>query len=448
MTSWREKVRNLEEINERLRDDNHCLKRHVKKLENLLRQVLNENTPSSKLPEWEKKSPDRIDEPKNPRGKPIGSEGATRKIPKPDTTKTVRLNKAAEKKYGLPIGFVKKTIGDISELPKMSWTEFRLAKYIDPKTGKIIIAQHPDCPKIGIFGPNIKSMITILREKVNISEGQTIKLLNSFFSCGDLSPATIEAELQRVSNILSEDYDKIKKVISESPVKHSDETGQSVNGKNWCMYGMSTNTHTFYFAKSKKRKNHIIEKLSNPFENVLVCDGHSIYDWYPTTQRCWSHGIRKEKWLLDEEQTQERVALDNTISGTFSECQSILDKSPPSPNNIWDVMCMRNRIQQSINYKWKDEKCQKVINYYENGFDNWFLFMLVDDVPPTNNLCERDIRKHVMKRKNTGAFRSEAGIKNHCVILSLFETWKKQDKDPFKKLKDKIRIYNMQPPAA
>ena len=57
----------------------------------------------------------------------------------------------------------------------------------------------------------------------------------------------------------------------------------------------------------------------------------------------------------------------------------------------------------------------------KNGWDSWFTFMFVLDVEPTNNLNENDIRKHVMKRKISGTFRSEEGLGNHCIILSLFD---------------------------
>ena len=61
------------------------LEKEVKELKQLLAQFLNSNTPSSKLPPGftlKSTSPDRNPKGTNPRGKPLGSNGATREEPK------------------------------------------------------------------------------------------------------------------------------------------------------------------------------------------------------------------------------------------------------------------------------------------------------------------------------------------------------------------------------
>jgi len=78
----------------------------------------------------------------------------------------------------------------------------------------------------------------------------------------------------------------------------------------------------------------------------------------------------------------------------------------------------------------------------ENGFDDWFTFMLVPGVEPTNNLNGRHIRKHVMKRKVSGAFRSERGLKNHCIILSVIETWRKKGMNVYETLIERMKLNN------
>ena len=60
------------------------LEKEVKELKQLLAQFLNSNTPSSKLPPnftLKSTSPDRNPKGTNPRGKPLGSNGATREEP-------------------------------------------------------------------------------------------------------------------------------------------------------------------------------------------------------------------------------------------------------------------------------------------------------------------------------------------------------------------------------
>ena len=417
------------------------LEQHVLYLDNKLRRYINENTPSSKKPEWEKrKSPDRILKEKKPLGKPTGSNGGTRETPRVIEDRIIRMY-GYEDYLGMPIGFVERIVGDIPATPKMSWVRYLLAQYRDPATGDIITSVDPSCPQEGILGPNIRALIAILREQANMSEGQTNKILNSLYGIS-LAPATIEAEVSRTSSVLLPFYNHIGTEVDDLPVKHSDETGQSVNGENWCMYCFSTQKHAYFFCEKKKNSSHIKSRLGDDWNKVLECDGHSIYTWWHAKQRCWGHAVRKEKWLIDEMQTEERIMLHDAISGTLEKCITLLDKSPPGASNIWDVLCLKNRLWETLNYKWQDKNCQKVADYMKNGWDNWFTFMFVEGVEPTNNLNERDIRKHAMKRKASGTFRSEEGLNNHCIILSVFETWRKNGEDAYSKLVEQIKIDN------
>jgi len=229
MASWRQRVRALEEqlkikdeiiqtkdniiqnqggIISKLEEKIKLLEQHVLHLENKLRKYINENTPSSKKPDWDKKSPDRINKEKKPIGKPKGSNGGTRATPKIDEEKVVRLEED-EAYLGQPIDYVERIVGDIVPISPVKWTRFLLAQYKDPATHDIITATHPDCPPEGTFGPNLRALIALLRERARLSEGQTIEFLEALYDV-PVAPATIEAELRRTAEILKPQYNSMK----------------------------------------------------------------------------------------------------------------------------------------------------------------------------------------------------------------------------------------------
>lgn len=448
MLSWRQKLRNAELENSRKEaiinkqeERIKLLEQHVLHLENKLRKYINENTPSSQKPDYDKnKNKEKKSNEKNPKGKPPGSNGGTRPTPKIDKEKVVRLDDQ-EAYLGEPVDYVERVVVDIAQISPVTWTRFLLAQYKDPATGDIITATDPDCPLEGTYGPNLRALIVLLREKARLSEGQTIGYLESLYGLNP-APATLEAELRRTAIVLKPKYDSLGKIINESPVKHSDETSQSVNGNNWCMYCFSTQQHTYFFSEEKKRAEYIKNKLKDDWEKILVCDGHSIYTWYHSKQRCWSHATRKDRWLFEEKPTKERILLHEGITGTFKIAKEFLKKEPPGPHQLWNVLLLKNRLQKVVKYKWLEDKCQKVANYMKNGWNCWFTFMFVPGVEPTNNLNENDIRKHVMKRKISGAFRSEDGIKNHCIILSVIETWRKNVQNVYHTLIGTLKQHN------
>ena len=54
------------------------------------------------------------------------------------------------------------------------------------------------------------------------------------------------------------------------------------------------------------------------------------------------------------------------------------------------------------------------------------LFLRDPNVPPTNNLAERDIRPLKLKQKVSGGFRTAQGSENFAILRSEIETARKQ----------------------
>src|SRR3989344_7658469 len=144
----------------------------IKKLENIIRKFHNENTPSSALPVYLKsaiKSPNRLPVGINPRGKPKGGNGGTRKIPeKINREIKVPFNKEQlaklKKKYGdkIRIEEVEKYVWEVPER-KIFVTKFLVQRaYV----GKKLVSQaiHAELPKKGIFGNRLRSEIITLKD--------------------------------------------------------------------------------------------------------------------------------------------------------------------------------------------------------------------------------------------------------------------------------------------
>ena len=64
--------------------------------------------------------------------------------------------------------------------------------------------------------------------------------------------------------------------------------------------------------------------------------------------------------------------------------------------------------------------------------DNHLAFVKDLNVPFDNNLSERELRIVKTKTKVSGGFRSENGCENYCNILSIINTAKKRNINPFK----------------
>ena len=64
-----------------------------------------------------------------------------------------------------------------------------------------------------------------------------------------------------------------------------------------------------------------------------------------------------------------------------------------------------------------------------------FLFLRKQDVPPTNNGSERDLRPEKIHQKVIGGYRSMRGAQAHATILSVIQTARKRGENPLEVLR-------------
>ncbi len=84
------------------------------------------------------------------------------------------------------------------------------------------------------------------------------------------------------------------------------------------------------------------------------------------------------------------------------------------------------------------QNLRKLATKIENGKDNWFTCILYPELPIDNNEAERSLRPFVIIRKIIGCLRSDIGMKNYEIMMSLISTWQKQGKNAFISLQDTL----------
>jgi transposase len=67
--------------------------------------------------------------------------------------------------------------------------------------------------------------------------------------------------------------------------------------------------------------------------------------------------------------------------------------------------------------------------------DSLYVFLYRDDVEPTNNSSERDLRNAVIHRKVTGGYRSDWGAAASAICTSILTTARKQGENLFEALR-------------
>lgn len=394
------------------------------------------------------KSPNRLPVGTNPRGKPIGSNGAARKIPKWVDKKVkvkFRISEIKQLKniHGekLRIETVKLYLWNLPKI-KMIVTQFNVERaYI----GKKLVAQavHPELPKRGIFGNELVSYAIALKNGFSGSYEKIAEHIEDLTG-ESFSAQTIKDCVHRTGNELEPSYRELESELRSSDIVGSDETGWRVNGLNWFLWLLCTIKIVYIAIENSRARKEIIRILGIDFEGIVVSDCLAVYLHFAKEfQKCWAHLLRATHTLAEINPKKDIVLLHEWLSNLFNEVSNFLKKNPTAIQrekmfNVFDC-----KLEDIINYKWKSNEAECIVKNRLVKFRNhWLTAVLFEGVPLTNNDTERNIRSSIPTRKLLGGHRTKEGAKYYAITQSLRLTWKLRGLSPYSEMIQKLREIN------
>ena len=411
------------------------LEKRVKELENLLAQFLNANTSSSKLPSSFKPI-NREPKGTNPRGKPEGSNGATREEPEKID------DKIEVKAKQCPNGHRKIKQTDkhtrlVYEIGKIliKAREFRVFEYDCLKCNLHFEAHHPELPKEGIFGPNLQAFLTEIRHNFAGSYEKTSIFLENITGT-TFSPQGIKDCVHGVANSLEPSYKQMEEDISKASVVNSDETSWPVNGEDWWLWLLCTMNMVFIMIDQSRARKVITNVLGDYFSGVIISDCLKVYNNFASAfQRCWSHLLRKTHFEKEKYPKKDIVELHEQLKMLYDDVNSFLSANPSFEERVWNGIMYNQKLQRIANYKWKSDAAKSVTaNMLKAYQGQWFVGVIMPEVELTNNKDERGIRKVIPHRKLLGGHRTKQGAYDFAVIESHRQTWRLRNESPYREL--------------
>jgi len=394
------------------------------------------------------KSPNRLPVGTNPRGKPKGGNGGTRKTPKKvDRIIPVEFGKEEvsqlKEKYGnkLKIKRVKLYVWDIPII-RMLVTCFIVERIY---LGKKLIAQatHPELPKRGIFGNRLRALIISLKNQFAGSYEKVAEHIEDLTG-ESFSQQAINDCVHRTGEELEPEYKELKTELREAKVVGGDTSSWRVNGINYVLWLFcAINLVYIHIDKSKARKI-IIKILGNQFEGTFRSDCapefQKFAEWF---QKCWGHLLRATyNWAI-ENPKEDIVLLHRWLTNLFNEMKNFLEKDPPPHKREKMFNYFDGKLEDIISYNWKSEKAISIVkNRLKKYRDDWLTAILIPGVSLTNNDTETHIRSAIPTRKMLGGHRTEEGAEYYAITQSLRLTWKLRGLSPYHAMVDKFTEIN------
>ncbi|MEW6529175.1 MAG: transposase [Candidatus Micrarchaeota archaeon] len=145
-------------------------------------------------------------------------------------------------------------------------------------------------------------------------------------------------------------------------------------------------------------------------------------------QRCWAHLLRKARTLEfpfdSEEQIQQYKEFVEGLTKIYREA-----KAEGQRNKQLKELYDKKLKEFVLKPRKQEDNLLKVLNYILEYEGEWFTFLEVKGVEPTNNRCERALRPMVIRRKISQHNWSLKGLHGLEVMQSLYETCKLRNKD-------------------
>ena len=415
----------------------------LKKTQALLRQFLNENTPSSKLP-FRYPSKEKSNEEPKPRGKPEGSNGGNKEIPeKVDRKLSAKLegkcSRCGKIIYRKDIDTRLRYIYDA--IIKAAIIEVE-EEFYPCDCGEFCIGKHPEIPQRGMIGYNLQTLFTELKFNFSGSYANISRFFDNVTEGKiNFSPKAINDCIMGIAEKLEPSYNKIEEKLKEENFANCDETSWPVNGLRWYLWMIITTNFVFITIQNSRARRVITDIFGENYHGGIISDCFKVYDdfaeWY---QKCWVHLMRKAKFEAEKYPKKNIVKFYEQLKHLHKEMADFLKENPSKELRIEKKKEFEKKLNEIINYKYWCKEAKSIVDNWLIAYrGHWLTAIEIIGISLDNNLCERKIRNSIGWRKMLGGHRTKEGAKQYAVIQTHRQTWMHQGKYPYNELLNVIR---------
>jgi transposase len=266
----------------------------------------------------------------------------------------------------------------------------------------------------------------------------------------DLAKSTICAWHEQLADLARPLVDVMFEDAYREPYLCVDATGVLVLAKEKCRNGhfwvlVAPEKHVLY-GYSRTHDSLAVDKLLKGYTGYLVADAHSVYehlyqDGDVIEVACWAHSRRYFFKALDSDPDRAKVALSH-IAALFRIERTIADSPRKEKERV-----RRDKSRAIVDkfFEWCDAEFPRVLDetpiqaalrYARN--QRIALRRFLDDgrLPAHNNICELNLRRQVLGRRNWLFVGSDDGAIVNTVFVSLLASARLHGIEPHGYLRD------------
>jgi transposase len=285
------------------------------------------------------------------------------------------------------------------------------------------------------FGPGVEATVAYLHERHHLGYERLVEVCRDVLGLA-VSEGAVAGMLTRLAERARPAYEAIGAEVRAGPVIHSDETGARVNGRTWWQWVFGTPTASYHVI-APSRGGDVIDaflgdaapevwcsdlwapQVGTDAERRQVCLGHQLRD---LTYAVEADGPEGRAWATELRHVfgrairlhHERGRLD---PAGFARRRVLIERAT-------DRLVFGPPLAPTI-------EARRLQRRYRQHRASLYVFLERDDVEPTNNAAERDLRNSVIHRKVTGGFRSAWGAEASAIVTTVLATARKRGENAY-----------------
>ncbi len=311
-------------------------------------------------------------------------------------------------------------------------TEYRRHEVECPRCGgRTVAAYDPSIPS-SAFGPCLTAVVGLLTGVYHLSRRKAQRLLRELFGIS-VSLGALSAMERRASEALESAYEEAKREVEHAGVKHSDATSWARSGTLMSLWTIATIAATI-FGIFKDGARDTVRPFFGGRRGILVSDRASIFTFWKMAYRqvCWAHLIRKFISFSQRDGPAGKVGheLLEYASLVFEYWHGFKDGDLTREELQTWLQPVQRELERALVCAAKADidrlsgSCADILAHREA----LWTFAIHEDVEPTNNHAERELRSFVLWRKGSFGSQSERGERFAERLMTVAHTARKQGK--------------------
>jgi transposase len=440
----RSQVLGLEQTNAQLRGEVRQLRADNQKLQDQIARLKRDSSNSSKPPSSDIVKPKKKGTSRGKRPRKIGGQkGHPRqeRIPfAPDDIGPIlpyELSpKQAQGLIPLEEWFVLQQVDLAQKLYLV--TEHRARKYLDPRTGRIVIAPLPVAVKAaGLVGPKLSALAAYQKGDCPMSYTTIQRFWNDVLGI-PISRAQLVNVIQKASAAFAEPYAELRAALAQEPYVGADESGHNDWGEHLWTWCFRASRFTVFHIDPSRSSDVLKAILTETFGGVVGSDYFSAYHKYLAdcgvlVQFCWAHLIRDIRFLAEHTDKSLQIwgnKLLPWIRQLFDTWHRAAQRTQAGFARAMDRI--RRGFLKAVRRPPSRSEAQTLADRFRGGqADNYFLFLTTPGIEPTNNQTEQAIRHIVIDRHITQGTRGKRGQRWCERVWTMIATCRQQSRRVF-----------------